>query len=511
MPDFKFRTKSERDALPISAFGDPGARLFPVENQADLDSAAHLIGKAKNPAAVKTRLIAIAKRLKLKVPDAWQAAASMSGGTAEHIVSIATFDLAGATVEGDYVIRSGKLFECGDFEDKGFQMSPEEMVAAIDQFQVCPVDLEHTDSVLTGKLGEVRSIELAEDGWSLNGTVALPQWLDDAIGDTPCKVSATWDRESKTLQGLALVLNPRVEDAALMAAFAAARHDTPHGRMALQDLHDASARNGAICKASNATMASGHEASAIQSIHDTAVAHGAACAALKAGTKPGYPMFGSDQSGESTPPTTARKERPRMSFKDTLKSWFDLGMPDEFEPVEPTGAAPATPPVVATPTGAAVAAAMAAKPDPAVEALRQANDRAAQFEAENRRLKTERIRDEAVRFADDQIREGRAFPAEREQIIAVFTTAATDDANYGAVTFGDGTTGARVDGVRKAYESRPSNQLTKEQIQSTVFEMANRTKTSQPSEGAPSEERKNELIGMTSLGASHLAQKNGSN
>lgn len=63
--------KKERDALSSSDFGDPKNRKFPIRNQKDLDSAAHLVGRADNPEAVKKRIIAIAKRKGLTLPSAW--------------------------------------------------------------------------------------------------------------------------------------------------------------------------------------------------------------------------------------------------------------------------------------------------------------------------------------------------------------------------------------------------------------------------------------------------------
>lgn len=62
--------KSERDKIPAEDFGDPKNRKFPIRNQHDLDSAAKLIGKA-GP-GVKKRIIAIAKRKGLKLPDSWK-------------------------------------------------------------------------------------------------------------------------------------------------------------------------------------------------------------------------------------------------------------------------------------------------------------------------------------------------------------------------------------------------------------------------------------------------------
>ncbi len=60
----------ERNALADEDFAGPN-RSFPIADQDDVDSASHLIGKADNPAAVKARIIAIAKRKGLTLPEAW--------------------------------------------------------------------------------------------------------------------------------------------------------------------------------------------------------------------------------------------------------------------------------------------------------------------------------------------------------------------------------------------------------------------------------------------------------
>lgn len=65
-------TTKQRLALPLSDFGDPKRRLFPIVDAADVDAAAHLIGKAADPAAVKARVISIAKRKGFSIPDAWK-------------------------------------------------------------------------------------------------------------------------------------------------------------------------------------------------------------------------------------------------------------------------------------------------------------------------------------------------------------------------------------------------------------------------------------------------------
>ena len=65
-------TNEERNKLNESDFGDPEGRKFPILDQDDVDSAAHLIGKAGDPDKVKARIISIAKKKGLKIPEAWE-------------------------------------------------------------------------------------------------------------------------------------------------------------------------------------------------------------------------------------------------------------------------------------------------------------------------------------------------------------------------------------------------------------------------------------------------------
>lgn len=66
-------SKKERDSIPAEDFGDPKDRKYPIRNQSDLDAAVKLIGRAPKAkqAAIKKRIIAIAKRKKLKLPESW--------------------------------------------------------------------------------------------------------------------------------------------------------------------------------------------------------------------------------------------------------------------------------------------------------------------------------------------------------------------------------------------------------------------------------------------------------
>ena len=64
-------TTKQRDALPDSAFCGPG-RTFPIIDRQDVMSAAHLIGKASDPEAVKRCVIAKAKARGWPIPQAWR-------------------------------------------------------------------------------------------------------------------------------------------------------------------------------------------------------------------------------------------------------------------------------------------------------------------------------------------------------------------------------------------------------------------------------------------------------
>lgn len=66
-------TAEQRRRLPLSDFGDPDGRRFPILDQSDANAAGHLIGRAKgiDQAKVKARIIRICRRKGLKPPAAW--------------------------------------------------------------------------------------------------------------------------------------------------------------------------------------------------------------------------------------------------------------------------------------------------------------------------------------------------------------------------------------------------------------------------------------------------------
>jgi hypothetical protein len=67
----RYYSAKERREMPESDFAGPH-RSFPIKTQEDVDNAARLIGHAKDPEAVKRRIIEIARRKGFKIPESWQ-------------------------------------------------------------------------------------------------------------------------------------------------------------------------------------------------------------------------------------------------------------------------------------------------------------------------------------------------------------------------------------------------------------------------------------------------------
>lgn len=121
---------------------------------------------------------------------------------------------------GPEVSLTGKVFEIGDYPDRGFAIDASEMDSAIDRFTPVANDLEHSRlrDVLGNSLGELR--RLWRVGNDVFGEVAVPKWLADLTGNV-LKVSLAFDA-SKRVVGNALTLSPRIGDAEVAAAFSIA-------------------------------------------------------------------------------------------------------------------------------------------------------------------------------------------------------------------------------------------------------------------------------------------------
>lgn len=307
-----------------------------------------------------------------------------------------------ATAEEDgFLLKPGKLFEAGEYPDKNFSLTEEEMDAAVAAYSGgAQMNIEHRKSILDGQLGDIRRVW--RKGKELYAEFAVPKWLDAAAKaqGAALKVSAEFDRATKQLTGAAWTINPRVTDAALMAAFSNA--NTP-------------SRGTATLRVADVT------ADALSASDPAAPASSSA----------------------------AKENSPLKTLKDILSgaaAYFTKAA-EEIEAPEQQHPATVTP--AATP-GAAV--------DPATFAAVQ---------AENLRLKEERIQGEAETFAESM--KERILPAEKDALIAAFKRAALDDAaNPDKVTFsgadGKSAEGTRIDALKALYTSRPAHGLTAELV-----------------------------------------------
>lgn len=391
------------------------------------------------------------------------------------------------------VVRRGKIFEVGEYPDKNYSMTAAELAAAAAAFTPCGLDLEHQSTVLDGNLGELRSVEVSPDGSTLYGNVALPPWLDGLLEGTGRKVSATWNRTTKMLEGLALVNHPRIADAALLSAFAAASpHTTSDGQRVVQAVHDMTARSGAVCTTSNPNgtqqysssyFVSAGEGKTIQALHDSACAGGAKCTAMEAKTS-AYSVVEalfvgarhtkadladmqkihdlSTGQGATCAPATmggnAPKGRPTMANK--FGSWFGLGR-DAREMARDAGAD--LPPeehfsVVADEVQDERAQARAEETakfekDKADAAKMKADAETIMFQAQAKEYAVD-----AKAFFNELLAAGKALPALKDKIEAAYVQAAADDLAHGKASFTQGT-GSRVEQLKAMWEAVPGHIL----------------------------------------------------
>lgn len=530
---FQYLTEKQRKELSPEEFGDPELRMFPILTQEDVDKAPLRVKALSNADIIAERIKAIATRKGFVVPEAWGTSevenSEFSNDEEPRYDNVAEFELDASTAQdtedGKYVYRTGKIFEAGQYPDKKFELSPEEMCEAIADFKPVDIDMEHMPTIMDGKIGKLEAVALASDGRSLIGTVKVPKWLDDnVLKDVQRKVSATWDRVTKRLTKLAFVRNPRVKDAVLLSEnaglfaafmlneypenlegvsqdqlketvkqlleenpeFASAR--TWDGKYLIQGIHDTAARAGAVCvenekkfnELKEAGFVSAAEAKNIQQIHDTALRGGAVCNFMKS------------DKGESSYYSDEKENI--MSLKD-IKN-FLLNLPDdmsleevkekaELSVEEQKAAALEKKEAELAEAEKALAekeAALAAKEEelkatpaaeeeettPEVENSDEPSEREKQLEAELAELRMKDIVREAESFADAEIRAERAFPAERPMMIAAFTKALqADKAGDEKVKFNNGkedVEASNVELLKSLYAVRKPHNYTFEEV-----------------------------------------------
>lgn len=371
--------------------------------------------------------------------------------------SVTFRSLSGANAPDGFVFREApKVFEVGNYPDKNFEFSKDDAARAVALFKPVQIDLEHQATVLDGKLGKLVSVSLNPDGVTLSGVVEIPEWLDDTLKGQPIPVSLEFDRQTKQIVKMALTVDPRVRDAAIAAFNRGATTPTKES-VTMSKLKDL--RDGFMALFSKFEAGEGDDAATT----DPANASGASAAS-------GAPVAPNPLPSPATPAT-------------------------------------APPPIVAPPAAPAITAEFANR-------LAQAEATNAQFAAQIAALQAERRNKDAEHFADEVIRTGKAFPAERNAIIAQFCAAYDDDkTNPKTVQFGTKPEekGTRVDALRAAFDLRPVNPLLSEQIAASG-ELIFSGKSSAPVNGEEkttgmSAERKAKLMGATPVGRAVMAEK----
>lgn len=333
-------------------------------------------------------------------------------------------------VDGDTVLRTGKVFELGSWSDKAFALNDAEADEACANFAPVDNDLEHRKSILDGKLGQLESVRRVGD--TLFGDVRIPKWLDIAIGPDPLGISLAWN-SAKQIVGNALTFNPRITDACVTAAFSC-----DAGHSALEAFAFFSEFAGRRNSASDLTD--------IQAVHDLTVKLGAKCL-----------------DPDPDPVTTYTKEtRPLMKIKDLLAVFGIAGTPDleaEITQVAAPAVIPAAAPANPAPAAIAAFTAENAALLGEIRATREANTMIA-----------------AKAFCAELRAEQKIVPAQESAIIAAFCQNAKDDAKgqpgymEGLACFtseGGLYEGPRLKTLRDQYAVAPKLGFTEEQLGAT--------------------------------------------
>lgn len=481
-------TQEARDKHPKEDFGDPEGRKFPIKDQSDVDDAAHLIGKAGNPEAVKKRIKAICKRKNLKCPEAWDKDGDCN--------MEATFDTSPSPLAalGDLVLRDAPvIFKCGDYPDKDFSLTPNEaktIVLADFNSRREPVHLRpsHTKNPLDGKIGRIASLGVKDDG-VLFGKVAIPRWLDEAFKGQPIPLSAGFDRATKKLTHVALVDSPRVDGARIDAAFQEHRktvaqreteifktlaevkfddddgdmHCTPHGQRRLQHIHDLAASWGALCKqgeqkeTSNITLGkpyfgSDEDKKTLEAIFTSAPEHGALQAIHDATTEKGACCSGAMLSELRANKGKGIGNAPAQIYNNAASTdnYGEKGYTFSMDKI--------TDPAVA---------AFAAETQKQIAALTEAKNKA---EANAEATRQQALRDHCSNFAKELVRENYILKHEEQNVYFALLQAGQDDFKMPTeVTFdvgvGQQQKGTRLDALKFSYKQRPQHSLTKELLE----------------------------------------------
>lgn len=109
--------------------------------------------------------------------------------------------------------RDAKIFEAGDYPDKGIVITKQDLDDIIKRFQSAPVMIEHMNTPLD-PLGWVKRIWRKGD--SLFGNLTFPKEIAEFLDKRGIKkLSVAINKNPLSLSEVSLVLNPRVQSAAI--------------------------------------------------------------------------------------------------------------------------------------------------------------------------------------------------------------------------------------------------------------------------------------------------------
>jgi ClpP class serine protease len=172
-----------------------------------------------------------------------------------------------------------------------------------------------------------------------------------------------------------------------------------------------------------------------------------------------------------------------MSLRDKFNAWLDSvdgaavsGSADQEAAIVSQNlpaAAPQPPATTSPPTRSQPQPPPQALPQPEAESVPPAvASRLAELEAQNARLRMERITERAQTFAREQLSALRAMPAEQATIVALYAQMAVDDERLGGLAQADGTTVLRTTLLANLYAARPSRrELTDDALGSAVAQV----------------------------------------
>jgi len=344
----------------------------------------------------------------------------------------------------DTITRTGKLFTAGDYPDKQFSLTEEELTAAIEHFAPVAANLQHRESLLDGKLGGLQKVW--RQGKELFGEIQIPAWLHETVGSEPIKPSLEWDRATKRICGLAYVVSPRIADAALMSAFSA--WETSHAELTVSIPADF--------------------------------------------TLPDRPTKEFVMSTTIANPTPLDKIKALLGLAGVTPEKADAVLAAaNFSVSEPS--APVN--FSDSPEYKAMTARLDAQ-------KAEVDAHKAAFAAQSALA----IQRDAAAFATEQVTSLRAFPAEKDVIAAAFAQAAADDAAAPVtVTFGagDADKGSRVDALKALFNARTPHTRTVSQVAQSAAAVF----TASADKTVDAKAKEEELLLQTELGRTVLAER----